>query len=308
MRKIILSIVGAGLLLGTTVCSAGTTTTTEANAFDTKMIEVQKKMISSNPNFSVDDVRIIKKKKIDEKWQMYSFDISLTERQNNKKFSTPMVIFTDGKYETNSLVNIDTGVRYETAEIKRLKELGQSESAKKQNVFEKSFVLDNKYYNEEHLISGALDAKNKVVIISDPLCIACIGTFPPIYKQLKERKDYAFFYYHFPLKRLHPTSETIAKAMVLAKKSGVNEIELKVYEANFDKLYDVYKNKDNKFALSVFNKNFGTNFTMNDINKVSISEDAKIADDVHLKGTPTVIFNGSLLNSRSRLIKSLEQK
>ncbi len=302
MKKILLSIVGAGLISSST-CFAESSV---SGNFDKEMINVQKKMISKNKKFSVDDVKIIEKKKIDKRWQMFTFDIALTEKKNNSKFNTPMIIFTDGTYQTNSLMNISTGVRYEDEERARMQKANQTKEEKEKFAFESTFVLDKKYYNKEHLISGDMNAKNKVVLISDPLCVACISTFPSMYNQIKNKKDYAFFYYHFPLKGLHPTAETISKAMVVAKKAGIKEVELKTYEANFSKIYDVYREKDNAIALQHFNKALGTKITMAQLDSVSVDDDMKIGQDVKLTGTPTVVFNGSLKNSRNKLVESLE--
>lgn len=302
MRKKILKIaIGVGLL-SSSLCFASTN---ELTSFDKKMIDVQKKMISQNKNFKVNDIKILRVKDIDSKWKMYTFDIALTNIGEKKDFNTPMIIFTDGKYETNSLMNIDTGIRYEAAEKARLSQASRSRADVEREAFEKSFKLDEKYYDKEHLITGDINAKNKVVIVSDPLCVACISTFPAIYNSLKNKSDFALFYYHFPLKRLHPTAETISIAMELAKKDGIKDVEIRVYEANFDKLYDVYKTKDKHLALDTFNKVFKTSYTMNDINSNSVDEDMKIGEAIQLRGTPSVIYNGGIYQSRAKLSEAM---
>ncbi len=299
--KLLVTALGISLF-GLSACFASTSDLTK---FDKKIIEVQKKMISSNPNYSVKQINILKKKSIDNKWKMYTFDISLIDQRNKKEFKTPMIIFTDGKYETNSLMNIETGERFETAEKIRLQQESKSGEELAREKFEKSFKLNPKYYNKEHLISGNLNAKNKVVIVSDPLCIACISMFPSMYDSLKNKKDFALFYYHFPLKRLHPTAETISKAIVLAKKDGIKEVELKVYQANFDSIYNVYKTKDKQVALNAFNKVFNTNYSLSDVNKISVDKDMKIGKEIKLRGTPSVIFNGEIYKSRAKLAKAM---
>jgi hypothetical protein len=269
--------------------------------FDKKMIAVEKKMISANKRFSVDKILIDKKKKIDNRWTMYVFSLNISDKQTNQKSKAPMIIFTDGVYQTNSLMNIKTGKRYETDEKIRLEGERREAKNKEREKFEKSFVLDKSYYNKKHLIAGSMDAKNKIVMISDPLCVACIGSFPSIYNEVKKRKDFALFYYHFPLQRLHPTAMTISKAMELAKEQGIKDIEKKVLFADLSKIYDVYKERDPKVALKAFNKVVGTNYTLDDIKDISIKEDMKIASDIHLQGTPTIIFNGELYKSREKL-------
>jgi hypothetical protein len=302
MKKKLL-VVACLSLLGISSCLASS----ELSNFDKKMIDVQKKMIAQNKNFKVESVKILRKKDIDDKWKMYTFDIALTNLREKKKFNTPMIIFTDGKYETNSLMNIDTGIRYEREEKARLNEASKSEADVEREAFEKSFTLDEKYYDKEHLIVGSIDAKNKVVIVSDPLCVACIRSFPAMYNSIKNKSDFALFYYHFPLKRLHPTAETISIAMKLAKNDGIKDVEVKVYEANFENFYDVYKTKDKQLALDSFNKIFKTSYTISDISNSSVDEDIKIGGVIRLTGTPSVIFNGSIYKSRAKLAEAMKK-
>ncbi len=173
---------------------------------------------------------------------------------------------------------------------------------------EKKFTLNPKYYNKEHLLLGYLNAKNKVLVISDPLCIACIKTFPPIYngieKAIQDGKSIALFYYHYPLK-MHPTAPTIAKAIKLATKNGYKDVVKKILFSNFDEEYDVYKSKDNKNALKEFNKIIGTKYTLDDLKNISLTDGVEIAKSVKLNGTPTILVNGKLYNSRQKLQKLL---
>jgi|GEM_PF-782207 len=274
-------------------------------AFDARMIKIQHDMVSKNKNFSVDNITIIKKKKIDDIWKMYTFNLKITDVKTKGKFQTPMIIFTDGKYETNSLTNMATGERYEVIEQQRMKRESKSTQEVQRDAFEKNFTLNSKWYDSEHLLLGKANAKNKVVFISDPLCIACIGSFPRIYDSLKGKKDFALYYYHYPLKGLHPTAEIVSKAMTKAKQDGIRDVELRVYKANLDNYYDVYKIKDNNVALKNFNKIFKTNYKVSDLVSISVSEDMKIGQEVKLRGTPTVVFNGKLKDSRQRLTEAL---
>jgi len=275
--------------------------------FDKKMIEVEKKMVSVNKRFNVNEITIDKKRKIDDKWTMYIFKMNIEDTVSKRKSSAPMIIFTDGIYQTNSLMNLKTGKRYETEEKIRLRDAMDKKQNSQREKFEKSFVLDKKYYNKEHLIAGSLNAKNKIIMISDPLCVACIETFPSIYNAVKDKKDYALFYYHFPLQRLHPTAMTIAKAMEYAKGQGLKDVVKKIMFADLGKSYDVYKENNPKIALKAFNHIMGTDYTLDQIEKISIKNDIKIGSDVRLQGTPTIIYNGELYKSRENLAKSFTQ-
>ncbi len=273
----------------------------DVKGFDDKMIKIQYDMVSRNKNFKVNGVSILAKKKIDNKWTMYTFGLDLTNKAKKKKFKAPLIIFTDGKYETNSLTDMKTGVRYEILEQQRMQKESRGAQKLEREKFEKSFTLNPKYYNDEHLLLGDKNAKHKVVFVSDPLCVACIGSFPSIYNSLKGKKDFALYYYHYPLKRLHPTAEIIAKAMKQANKDGVKDVEITLYKANIMKKFDVYKNKDESLAIKAFNEILGTKYKVPQIDKLSVDADAKIADDVKLTGTPTVVLDGSLVDSRKRL-------
>ncbi|WP_457748560.1 DsbA family protein [Sulfurimonas sp.] len=304
MIKKILS-VGVAASIAASVCVAADSSLTK---FDKKMIDAEKKMISANKRFAVDNIIIQKKKKIDNRWTMYVFNLHIQDKKTKQKTTSPMIIFTDGIYQTNSLMNLKTGKRYETDEKIRLEKERRAAKKREREQFEKSFVLNKKYYNKEHLIAGSMNAKNKIIMISDPLCVACIGAFPAIYNAVKNNKDFALFYYHFPLQGLHPTAMTISKAMEYAKEHGQKDVVKRVLFANLGKKYDVYKERDPKTALRAFNEVIGTDYTLAEIKDISIQDDMKIGQDVKLRGTPTIIFNGKLYKARENLSKALEKK
>jgi protein-disulfide isomerase len=304
IKKILLT--GVLASIATSLCAAQDLNLT---TFDKKMINVEKKMITGNRRFSVNNIVIEKKKQIDKKWTMYVFGLYIKDNKTNQKRVSPMIIFTDGTYQTNSLMNLNTGKRYETKEKFRLKKEREIEKNNKRKQFEKTFVLNKKYYNKKHLIAGSMNAKNKIIMISDPLCIACVGTFPPIYNMVKHNSDkYALFYYHFPLQSLHPTAMIVSKAMEYAKENGIKDVVKKIMFANLDKKYNVYKERNPKVALKAFNEIMGTQYKLSDLKNISIENDMKIGKDVQLKGTPTIIFNGELYNSRKKLAEAFKEK
>jgi len=187
----------------------------------------------------------------------------------------------------------------------------QKEALKKkkeaQDKFKRDFVLDKKYYDKEHLLLGDMDAKNKIVVISDPLCVACIQRFPHVFNGLKNRKDVALFYYHYPL-RMHPTAGTVAKAIKLAESQGKKDVVEKIMLSDFGKKYDVYKSTDQQNALNEFNLVMGTSYKLSDLKDVSLDDGVNIAKDVKLTGTPTIIFNSSLLDANDKLYKLINKK
>ena len=198
---------------------------------------------------------------------------------------------------------MNTGARYGEDE-QRVK------AAKKRAEFEKSFRLPNDYYAKNHLIAGNHNAKAKVVVFSDPLCVFCIKNVPSIIESIKGRDDIALYYYDFPLD-MHPTAKTVIKAIVKAKKDGIKDVELKVYKANYEKFYNVYNTKEPQKALDVFNKIFSTKYTLEQIDTPEATEhiesDIFRGMEANVQGTPTVAFNGSFKDSRKNLKNFLDK-
>ncbi|MEA2017320.1 MAG: thioredoxin domain-containing protein [Campylobacterota bacterium] len=160
-------------------------------------------------------------------------------------------------------------------------------------------TIGDKYYSKKHLIAGNPNAKHKMVIFSDPLCPICVDEVPFIIKAIIDNpKNIALYYYHLPLD-MHPTARTISKASIIARKMGIKNVDYRVYDANFSEKYkfDAYEDKDDKKILKFFNKEFGTNITMGQINdpklEKMLKDDNKMSDDAFVSGTPTVFFDGN---------------
>ena len=313
---------------------------------DEIIIAKQKQIILGDQRFKLklNDVEIISKEILANGWTLYQLNLKI--EKDGRELNSPYVVFTDGTYLTNSMTDIRDLQRLEQKAYKKIQENLKTTEQKERDFFQKEFVLDTRYYDAKHLMSGDIKAKNKIVIISDPLCIACIRTIPSILRDVKGRDDVAVFHYHFPLKDLHPTAYIISKAMEQAKKDGIKDIEEKVYSLNFDNIYEekagkkaeekarkqgvresktidnlknqakaahnVYKEKDEAFALEMFNEEFKTSYTVSSLNSIdldnAIVEDMKIGNLVRLQGTPTILFNGSLSQSRQKLQKFLQEK
>ena len=266
---------------------------------DKKIIDYQKNMIKQNPAYTLHSLKLDKKEPLDKKgtWNAYKLKLDITQIANKKRFTAPVIVFSNGKYISSELINMDTGLRYGENE-QRVK------AAKQRAEFEKTFVLPDSYYKKDHLIAGNHDAKTKVVVFSDPLCVYCIKSAPDIIKSIKDRKDIALYYYDFPLD-MHPTAKTVIKAMIKAKQDGVKNVVLEVYEANYENFYNVYREKDPKAAIDAFNEIFDTKYTVKSVDTPKINkhlqEDIVSGINANVQGTPSIIFNGSYLNSRSKL-------
>lgn len=269
-KKIILSLLVATGLFAST-----------SNSIDFKVMNAEKRKLLSNPNIQVHNISIGFKKDLVEKWKGYVFNIDLT--QKGRRYVEKDIIFSDGVVVTSSLIDINTDVNY------------------KDKMFP---LLSNDYYKEEYLIAGNKDAKNKIVVFSDPLCPICVRFIPKLINEVaRNPKELSLYYIHFPLE-MHPTAGVLSRAMVKATKDGVKNVASKVYTASFERFYDAYKNRDEQITLDAFNKVLGTNYLLKDVNTKEFNAEEKLhlelGSRVMVRGTPTIYFNGALDNSRSQ--------
>ncbi|APW66567.1 MULTISPECIES: DsbA family protein [Arcobacteraceae] len=245
-----------------------------ANVSDDNVIKFEKKRISQNPNLEVKNITINTKKELPVKgWFGYVLDVEA--KIDDKIINAKDIIFSDGRYISLDLLDSTNG--------KSLKDLV-------------SPSLSSKYYDKSKLIAGNHNAKDKIVIFSDPLCPFCMDYVPDVIKHVNKNKDsIALYYYHFPLLRIHPAAGPLSKLMDLAKQKGIKDIELKVYKANWDDYFDS-KEKDEKKIINGFNKEFNTSFTQDDLSSIELLElienDMKMGEDVMVQGTPTIFVNG----------------
>ena len=261
----------AGLL---TISANGAPTNLEK-----KLFSYEKQRINSNPAVQLKDLKLTFSKKLENNWTGYLFSISLVYQ--GKNVNTNDILFSNGSEVTGELKKL-TGFDY-----KRLMHP----------------TLGAEYYDKKRLIAGNINAKNKLVVFSDPLCPNCTSSMPEIIKDVQNNpKVFALYYFSFPLD-MHPTAKTIAKASKLAELKGIKNVSYKLYTGNFDKFFDPYELKDNQKALDAFNKVFKTSFTLNELNNTTITnsldEDMKLADKAFVNGTPTLFLNGEIDVTRS---------
>lgn len=281
---------------------------------DKKILDYNKKMMDFNPNFKLLNQKIIKKEKLgaDKNWFAYTLDLEITEIASKKEIKTPYFLFSNGEYFTTTMINLNTNERYGDAFIKSLQDKQQSTQQQIRSDFENKFVLNKDYYTKERFIAGNPDAKIQVAIFSDPLCVYCIKTVPMIIEEVAKRNDIALYYFNFPLDSIHPTSQTIIKAIEASKKLGIKDPELKIYKANLENFYDVYKTKDAQTALYTVNKILDTKLTLTDLDakdiKNRIDADIKIGVESDIQGTPSILFNGSYVNAREKLLDIIKKK
>ncbi|MDD2383793.1 MAG: DsbA family protein [Sulfurospirillaceae bacterium] len=262
-------------LLTITLLALSSTLLAAENTGDTdkKIVNYLEKAIATNDNYKLDKVVILKKDNLKEiqGWKVYFVRLDLVLlKQGNKKVSVNDVLFTDGTIMSKDLLALENG------------------RSIKNNL---SLDLDSTAYNKEHLLAGNLDAPNKIVVFSDPLCPFCMDFVPEVIRDVQKYPEtFALFYYHFPLS-IHPASPTLIKAILVAEEKGVKDVVLKVYNEVFD-----LKTENEEFILKAFNKALKTNITVAEINKEAIvkrlNDDYAFAINLMINGTPTVYLNG----------------
>jgi predicted DsbA family dithiol-disulfide isomerase len=214
-------------------------------------------------------------------WNAYIMDVSAVLKKGSKKIHQKMVWFSDGRVVTKELTDMNDG--------SNITELVKPK-------------FKDEYYTKENLIYGDVNAKHKIAIFSDPLCPFCKEYVPEALKYLKRYpKDFAVYYYHFPLERLHPASVHLVKMAAAAQLKGVKDVIPKLYNIKINP-YE----KDIHTILAVFNRTVGTDLKESDINTKDVlkmvNHDYNVADALMVGGTPTVYFDGKVDRSKKKYL------
>ena len=245
-----------------------------AGSAEEKILKFLSKSTSATKAYKITDIRVESSQNVPSiaGWKVYFIKIDLDLIGKNKSITISDKIFTDGKLVTKDLVDINTA--------KSIKN---------------SFVPDfrAKFYSDSNIIAGTKTAPNKIAVFSDPLCPFCMSYMPDIINFVnKYPKQFVLYYYHFPL-NIHPNSPTLIKAGLVAKKKGIKNVDIKIYEEAFD-----FEKEDKKLALDSVNKLFGTNIKDEELNQKDIlkhmEDDMKIVNELGLSGTPRVFVNGKI--------------
>ncbi|MFW3329008.1 DsbA family protein, partial [Aliarcobacter butzleri] len=192
-----------------------------------------------------------------------------------KSLKVKDILFSNGDYIALDLIDAKTG--------KSLKDLVTPN-------------LTSNYYDKTKLIAGNHNAKDKIVVFSDPLCPFCMEYIPEVINYVNKNSDsIALYYYAFPLVQIHPASEALSKIIEVAKNKGVKDIELKAYKTDWETYFSPKEN-DEKKILEAFNKELKTNIKLEEIASKDINEklskDMSMGEEVMVTGTPTIFVNG----------------
>jgi len=257
-----------------------------ANVSNQELTKYLKKFIVKNPSVQVKGVEVLDVRKIPEHpgWEAYLTNMKL--RFRNKDISAPQVVFVNGTLFSPMLIDIKRGINY-----------GKELKPK----------VPVSLYNDAHLLFGNRDASHKIVVFSDPQCPFCMETVPGIMKAAKEHPEtFALYYYHLPLKRIHPVSAILVRVMHVAQEKGRKDVVEKLYtlkidprETNVDKVLAAVK-KHTGFAV-------GKDEIEKAEVKAAIKSDEETSAKMMVSGTPTVYLDGKWDKGREKY-KSLIPK
>jgi len=249
------------------------TITLSANELPTQkdIIKFVKRSIIRNPRIKVNEVKIVESR-VDKRipdWTVFFATMRLNFQ--GKDINAPLVLFANDHLITTELYDYKTKTEYS----KIIKP-----------------TLPKDIYNDKHLLMGHKDAKHKIVVFSDPQCPFCQDVMPDIFKAVKEHPDtFALYYYHLPLKRLHPVSDTLTKVMHVAQNQGKIDMVTKMYDLKIN-----IRETDEDKILKKIEKQFGYKLTKEQINKKEVKDALKADEDMAarmmISGTPTVYLDG----------------
>ena len=247
----------------------------QAKDYSNEVVSFLKNNISKNPNVISLDVKVVDKKDLQkpEGWQAYivSFEGKAKVGKDEKKISQNTIYFVKDGIIATELIDMKTGLK-----------LNDTISPK----------FKDEFYTKSNLIYGDENAAHKIAIFSDPLCPFCKAFVPGAIEYMKKYpKDFAVYYYHYPLEGLHPASPTICRAAIYLELQGKQDSLLKIYSLKIDP-----RETNEQKILDVINSTLGTKISIKDIHSIMVQSqfegDRDIANALLVNGTPSVYFDG----------------
>lgn len=254
-------------------------------ANDNLVIEFEKKRLSQNPNIVLNSVEVFYKKKLDIKgdWSAYVLNLDLDTQDGNMRVKD--ILFSNNQVVTTELFDLKSGTSFGS------------------NI---APDINESYYDNSRLIAGKSNAKNRLVVFSDPLCPFCQHYIPQLIDFVnKNEESIALYYYAFPLTRIHKASNDLSKLIEIAKQTDKNIIK-KAYEIRWEKYFDV-NSEDRKLILNSFNKALKTNISLKELEdekyQKALEDEVLMAEKLLINGTPTIYVNGKKDNTKEEYKK-----
>ncbi len=243
-----------------------------ANVLENKqLVKYVKRNIIKNPQVKVNGVTLVESKTHKDLpgWTVLLTTMDVTYKKRDVHI--PEIMFVKDGLVTGHLVNLKNGHDYRD-DIKP--------------------TVPQSMYDDAHLLYGNKDAKHKIIVFSDPMCPFCQEVVPDIMKAAKEHPDkIALYYYHVPLKRIHPVSNTLTKVMYLAQKEGKKDVLEKMYTLKINP-----RETDVKKILPAVKRHTGFSVTEKQLNAQEVKDAMKADEDtagrMMVSGTPTVYIDG----------------
>lgn len=271
------------ILLSSTILFAQNT-----NAIEAKLVNFIDKAINTGKNYKFIKAEILHSEDVPsmQGWKAYFLKMDLEIMSQKRNISVKDIIFSNGQFISKDFINMNT-----------------SRSIKG----DFSFPASAKLYDDTHFLLGNKNAKNKLILFSDPLCPFCMDFVPDLVKFVeKHPNQFALYYYYFPLS-IHPGSQYLVRAILASKKiKNIKDLDTKVYSEAFD-----FPKGDENEVINQFKKAFDIKLTKEQLNAPDITErinyDMKVANDLMVRGTPTLYVNGKKDPSRSLYKKLVKE-
>ena len=163
-------------------------------------------------------------------------------------------------------------------------------------------------YDKKHLLAGNVNAKHKILVMSDPFCPYCQEIVPELIETVqKNPKTFALYYYHLPLLRIHPASDMTTKAMHVFQERGQIRKLKQCY-----RLLVSEKEKNPEVVLNAIAKKTGVKFSQKELNKLEIQDalafDSAMKKRLMITGTPTIFIDGTWDPTRMQYKNYLPRK
>jgi protein-disulfide isomerase len=233
-----------------------------------------KKYMEKKTNSKVNKIETISHYEIADTdgWEVYflSLDMNIKVGKNYQRRTLPKVVFTKGNKITFSLKD-----QYEQSYAKLLKPTVPAEA-----------------YDNEHFLVGSKNAAHKILVFSDPFCPYCQEIVPEMISMVQAHPEtFGLYYYHLPLLKIHPASDTTTKVMHLLHKEGDIENVKKLYHLLIDP-----REKNVSKILKAIKDKTGKSFSKSDISSASIKNamafDKAMKKRLMVTGTPTIFIDG----------------
>jgi len=251
---------------------------------DTDVKSYMKRYIETKMKSQVNKIDIISSYPIDDArgWIVYFLSIQEKVKLGNsyQEAIVPLTVFTKGNRITLKLMKKGKLNKDGT----RQKEKNYAELLKPK--------VPNEAYNNDHFLTGNMNAPHKLLMFTDPFCPYCRNKIREVMAVVNHNpQKYALYYYHLPLVKIHPASDVTTRAMHILQKRGNLTDMLKLYhlsvkatETDVDKILQSIKNKT------------GVTITKQEINstetKDAINFDKSMARRLQVTSTPTIFIDG----------------